>query len=99
MTLHWNLANPVKIYDGVIELRHLIVLRRMVLLKERYAEQEKERLLYCCNRAGMKTGGLILWNAIAVCEMFKTSWQAEKLLLKGHSENHSRTCDSFWGNG
>ena len=34
----WNLANPVTIYRGIIELRHLIDLRRMVLLKERHAE-------------------------------------------------------------
>ena len=23
----------------------------------------------------MKSGGLILWNAVAICEMSKTSWQ------------------------
>ena len=27
LTIHWNLANPVKIYHGIIELRHLIDLR------------------------------------------------------------------------
>ena len=32
--------------------------------------------------------GPIPWNAIAICEMFKTSWQMGKLLVKGHSENH-----------
>ena len=26
----------------------------------------------------MKDGGLLLWNAIAICEMFKTSWQQEQ---------------------
>ena len=26
----------------------------------------------------MKNGGLILWSAVAVCEMFKTSWQMDK---------------------
>ena len=30
---------------------------------------------YYCNEAWMKSGGLILWNAIATCEMFKTNWQ------------------------
>ena len=40
LTIHWQLANPVKIYHGIIELRHLIDPRRMVLLKERYAEWE-----------------------------------------------------------
>ena len=36
----------------------------------------------------MKNGGLILWSAIAVCEMSKTSWQMGKLPVKGDSENH-----------
>ena len=36
----------------------------------------------------MSNGGLILWNAIAVCEMFKTSWQTGKLHTKDDSENH-----------
>ena len=30
----------------------------------------------------MKNGGLILWNAIDICEMSKTSWQKGKLLMK-----------------
>ena len=38
----------------------------------------------------MKKGGLILWNAIAICEMFKTSWQMVKFLMKGDSKNHSK---------
>ena len=28
LIIHWNLANPVKIYHGIIELRHIIELRR-----------------------------------------------------------------------
>ena len=36
----------------------------------------------------MKNGGLILWNAIAVCDMFKTSGQTGKLFTKGDSVNH-----------
>ena len=48
----------------------------------------KERLLYCCNQAWMKNGGLILWNVIAVCDMFKTSWQTGKLFTKDDSVNH-----------
>ena len=38
----------------------------------------------------MKNGGLILWNAIAICEMSKTSWQKGKLLMKDDLENHSK---------
>ena len=29
----------------------------------------------------MKSGGQILWNAIAVCEMSKTSWQTGNLKM------------------
>ena len=36
--VRWNLGNLVKIYHGIIELRHLIDLRRMLLLKEPYDE-------------------------------------------------------------
>ena len=36
----------------------------------------------------MKKGGLILWNATAICEMSKTSWQMGKHFLNGDLENH-----------
>ena len=36
----------------------------------------------------MKSGWLILWNAVAICEMFKTSWQTGKHLMNGYSENY-----------
>ena len=32
-TIHWTLANPVKVYHGIIELLHSIDPRRKVLLK------------------------------------------------------------------
>ena len=35
----------------------------------------------------MKGDGLILWNAIAICEMSKTSWQMGKLRVKDVWEN------------
>ena len=38
LSIHSNLVNPVKIYHGMIELQHTIVLRQMVLLKELYEE-------------------------------------------------------------
>ena len=64
---------------GIIELLHLIRAVRRI---------NKERLLYCCNQAWMKNGGLILWNVIAVCDMFKTSSQTGKLFTKDDSVNH-----------
>ena len=33
---------------------------------------------------------MILWNAIAMCEMSKTSWLTEKLRMKDDLENHSK---------
>ena len=36
----------------------------------------------------MKSGGLIQCNALAVCDMFKTSGQMGKHLMKDDSENH-----------
>ena len=38
----------------------------------------------------MKNGGLTLWNVVVICDMFRTSWQTGKLLMKGDSENHSK---------
>ena len=41
LTIHWNLAKPVKTYPGIIVRRHHTVQRQMVLLKERYAELQE----------------------------------------------------------
>ena len=38
----------------------------------------------------MKSGGQIQWNAIAICEMSKTSWQTGKLRMHEDLLNHSR---------
>ena len=38
----------------------------------------------------MKGGGQTLWNAIALCEMSKTSWQMGKRHTKDDLENHSK---------
>ena len=84
LTTPWSLAEPVKTYHGTIELQHLIDPRRMVLLKQWYAEEKKERLLYWCHHAWLKNDWLILWNADAIFEMSKTSWQMGKLLVKGY---------------
>ena len=78
-TIHWNVENLVKIYHGIIEQLHPIGPRQMARLKEPYAEEKKGRQGYCSNLAWMKNGGPIPWNAIAICEKYKTSWQMEKL--------------------
>ena len=79
MTIHWKVANLVKTYHGVTELRHPIDLRGMALLKERDAAEKKRHLQCCSDPAWMKNGWQILWSACAICEMFNTSWQMVKL--------------------
>ena len=88
LTVHQNLAKPVKIFPGIVVRQHLTVQKQTGLLRERYAGLNRERLRYCCNQVWMKIGDLTLWNAIAICEMSKTSWQMGKLFTKGDSENH-----------
>ena len=88
LTTHWNLANLVKIYHGPSYFDTTCIRDEWELLREQYAEYEKGRLLYSCIQGWMKSGGLILWNAIAICEMFKISWQMGKHFMKDDSENH-----------
>ena len=38
----------------------------------------------------MISGGLILWNAVAICEMSQTSWQTGKLRMNEDLVNHSK---------
>ena len=85
-TIQWKLKNCVKIFPGIIEPQHLIDLRQMALLKEPQDEWKKEPQQYCCNQDWMEGAWLILWNAIATCEMSQTSWQTEKLRMKEHQK-------------
>ena len=47
----------------------------------------------------MKGGGQTLWNAIAFCEVSRTSWQMGKRHTKGDLENHSKANNIFWSSG
>ena len=48
-------------------------------------------LQQCCHSQDwIKGGGQILWNAMAFCEMSKSSWQMGKLRMKEDLENHSK---------
>ena len=54
------------------------------------AVRKKKRRNVCCiapTRIWMTNGGLILWNAIAICEMSKTSCQMGKHHVQGDLEN------------
>ena len=53
-TLHWNLRKPKKNYHGIKVLQSLIDLRRMVLLRQQYAELKN---LCSILAAWMKSGG------------------------------------------
>ena len=50
-------------------------------------------------RLGWKMLWLIRWNAFAICEKFKTSWQMGKLHMKDCLENHSKGQFFVWSNG
>ena len=60
----------MKIYQGIIVRPHLIHLRLIALPKVQCAEKKEgaSAVLW------MKNGGPIFWNAIVICEVFKTSW-------------------------
>ena len=79
--VHWNLANLVKNYHGIIEQLHFINQRQPELQNELYVEQKKGHQPYYYNPDWMTSGGRIQWNAIAICEMSKTSWQTGNLKM------------------
>ena len=54
----------MKTYHGITELQHLIDLRRTVLLKDVYAEYQKEHQQYYYNRAWTKNGGLMCYGML-----------------------------------
>ena len=74
-TIHLNLASLVINYRGIIEQLHLIAQKQTELQNELYDEQKREHQPYYCNLDWMKSGGQIQRNALAICEMSKTSWQ------------------------
>ena len=45
------------------------------------------------------SGGQFLWNAIAICDMSKTSWKKGKLRMKEDLVNLQRTICSIWCTG
>ena len=58
-------------------------------IAERAVHRVKEGTSAALLQSGLdENGGLILRNAIAICEMSKTSCQMGKLLMKGDSKNH-----------
>ena len=61
-------------------------------IAERAARRVKEGTSAVLLQSGLDqtNGGLIPWNALAICEMSKTSWQMGKLLTQGDSENHAK---------
>ena len=68
----------MKNYHGITARLHFIDSRLTELPKEHYEGCKKEPQQYCYSQDWMKNGGLIRWNAIAICEMSKTSWRMGK---------------------
>ena len=66
-TNQWNLGKHVRFCHGITVLQHLIDPRQMAIA---------ERAVY--SQDWTKCGGLTLWNAIAIGETSKTSWQTDK---------------------
>ena len=60
------------------------------LFRDEWRRWKKVLQQCCCHQNWMKDGGLILWNAVAICEMSKTSWQTGKLRVKGDLENYAK---------
>ena len=80
----------MRFWHGINAFQHFIDPRQMASLKEPSDEQRKVRQQYCYSQDWMNNGGLILWNAVAICEMSKTSWQMGKLRTNDDLENHSK---------
>ena len=59
----------MKKYHGIIEHLHLIAQKQAELQNELHVEQKKRHQPYYCNLGRMISGGWILCNAIAVCEL------------------------------
>ena len=58
-------------------------------IAERAVRRVKEGTSAVLFRSGLyEKCGLITWNAVDVCQTFKTSWQVGKHLRKGAPENH-----------
>ena len=89
LTIPWNLAKLVKISPGIIVHRRLADLRRMVLLREQYAELRKELLRCCCNLAWMTNGGRIPWNVTPICETSQIYYLMGRRPTNDVLENHS----------
>ena len=89
-TTRWNYGKHAKICHGITARQHLIDPRRRASLKEASDAQRKVRQQYCKSQDWMKGGGQILWNAIVICEMSKTSWQRRTHRTKDDLVNHTK---------
>ena len=94
-----NLANPVKICHGIIEIRHSIDLRWCCC---KSSTQNKGRDI-CCTaaiRLGWKMVGWFCGMQLLSAKMFKTSWQTGKTPHERRcGEPFQRPRDSFWRSG
>ena len=77
----------MKNYHEIIVHQRPIDPRRVVLMREQYADLKKELLLCCCNLVWIN-GGLVLRYVTAICEVFKSSWPDGKTPYEWRLENH-----------
>ena len=81
-----------RIFMELSKQLHFIDQKLAELQNKLHVEQKKRHQPYYCNVDRMISGGRILWNAIAVCEMTKTSWQTGNVKMNEDLENPSGTC-------
>ena len=79
-------------YHGIIEQLHFIDQRQAELLDWAVLRAKEEHQPYYCHLDRMISGGRILWNAITICKMAKTSWQTWNLNMNEIWWIIQRTC-------
>ena len=60
---------------------HALSLRNKRNCRTIYTTSKRGKQPHYCNRDWMTSGCQILWNAVAICEISKTSWQTGKLRM------------------
>ena len=82
------------------ERLHLVAQKQTELQNGQYDEYKRVHQLYYCNPYWMSSCDQILWNALAVCEMSKTSWQTGKLRMNEdlgiHHKDHLFLLVHWW---
>ena len=94
----WNLAQPVKIFPGIIVRQHRTDRKRMGLLREQCAELRKGHLRVLL-QSGLEKWWADSMECYCFCEFFRMNFLMRKHLTKGGSEcllTGPRISPYFW---